>query len=103
MKAFLYAFFIVLLFGGGYYLLVDHTPPADTPAGAWQAQSQTLLSQLLSDQLKVVQGQDSGAFESDLKAAEAHLASAPADADVTTFRTAVAAYRAQQNARLQAQ
>ena len=103
MKAFLYAFFIVLLVGGGYYLLVDKAPAADTPAATWQAESQKLLTQLLADQLKIAQGQDTGALETDLRAAEAHLANAPAEADVSTFRTAVTAYRAQQNARLQAQ
>lgn len=99
MKPFLYAFFILLLVGGGYALLVDQSPPENAAVGTWNTEAQSHLSTLLADQLKIAQGQDRSSFEAHLKSAEAHLAAAPAEADSATFRTAIQAYRAQQNAR----
>lgn len=101
MKLFLYLFVSALLLGGTYVFFVRETPPASVPAGNWESEAQGHLTTLLGDQLKAVSSKDWTAFDADLKKAEAHLALAPVGANDGSFRSALRAYRSQQEMRAQ--
>ncbi len=101
MKLFLTLVLIIVLAGGSYLLFVDRSAPVSTASAAWSAEAQVELTALLSDLLKASQSNDWRAFDADLDKADAHLASAPADADTTNFRTAITSYRSQQQLRAQ--
>ena len=104
MKLFLYLFVSVLLLGGCYFLFIHEDKPAvATPSSTWEAEAQTHLTTLLSDQLQASASHNWTTFEADLKKAEAHLAQAPAGANTNNFRVALSAYRSQVDLRAQAQ
>ncbi len=102
MKLFLYLFVSALLLGGFYTLFIhDSAPAVATPASSWEAEAQTHLTTLLADQLKAASSRDWSVFEANLQKAEAHLAGAPEGTDTGNFRTALTAYRSQQELRAQ--
>lgn len=101
MKLFTYLFVSILVLGGFYLLVVDRSPPADTPEAVWEAQAQTHLTTLLADQLQAVKSQDWATFDADLEKAAVHLAAAPEGARTGAFRAALNGYQSQQELRAQ--